>query len=97
MIAPSLLAVCDPSEVSGVVLGFEQAISKSFADDLSRMTGAEVRRRFEICTRLFCALRADLRWGLQRALDQLPQYLRCELDGARWEPDARTIWMPHDE
>ncbi|TMQ08612.1 MAG: hypothetical protein E6J90_39830 [Deltaproteobacteria bacterium] len=41
-------------------------------------------------------LRGDLGWGLQRVLDHLPHYFRCELDGQPWEPDRRTCWMPED-
>jgi len=60
------------------------------------MTQAEVRRRFGICERLFRQLRGDLHWGLTRVLDHLPTYLRYELDGQPWEPDARSCWMPDD-
>ena len=78
------------------MLGIEHAIERSFSADGSRVTTAEVRRRFEICERLLRQLRGDLGWGLHRALDHLPGYLRCELDGEPWEPDPRTMWMPQD-
>jgi hypothetical protein len=78
------------------MLGIEHAIERSFQSDGARMTQAEVRRRFDICERVFRQLRGDLGWGLQRVLDHLPGYLRCELDGAPWEPDRRTLWMPED-
>ncbi len=83
-------------QVGPATVAIEQAIARSFRDDNARVTGAEVRRRFAICERLLRHLRGDLGWGLQRALDHLPRYLRCELDGASWEPDARTIWTPED-
>jgi len=78
------------------MLGIEQAIERSFRADGARVTNAEVRRRFEICERLFRQLRGDLGWGMQRVLDHLPGCLRCELDGVSWEPDHRTFWMPED-
>jgi hypothetical protein len=78
------------------VTGIERAVTRSFEADRARMTRAEVRHRFAICERLFRQLRGDLGWGLDRVLDHLPHYLRCELDGQTWEPDARTFWMPGD-
>jgi len=86
----------EQEQVGRVALVIERAIAGSFRQDGSRMTGAEVRRRFTICERLFRRLRGDLGWGLRRALDHLPRYLRCELDGIPWEPDARTVWVPAD-
>jgi hypothetical protein len=83
-------------QVGCVSLAIERAIERSFREDCARMTGDEVRRRFAICERLFRRLRGDLSWGLQRALDHLPSYLRCELDGIPWQPNARTVWMPAD-
>jgi len=84
------------NDLARLTLGIEHAVSHSFATDHARMTGAEVRRRFGICERLFRELRGDLGWGLVRVLDHLPEYLRCELDGMPWEPDRRTCWMPGD-
>ena len=79
-----------------VVMIFEDAIAKSFEDDRSRMTSREVKRRFEICCKIFEALRADLQWGIDRIADHLAAYLRCELDGIDWKPDDRTLWVPQD-
>jgi len=83
-------------QVGCVWLAIERAIERSFREDGARMTGDEVRRRFSICECLLRRLRGDLGWGLQRALDHLPRYLRCELDGIPWQPDARTVWVPAD-
>jgi hypothetical protein len=95
MAAP-FLDLFEHGQLKRVVLGIERAVRRSFETDGARMTEAEVRRRFRICERLFRQLRGDLRWGLVRVLDHLPQYLRCELDGQAWEPDRRTCWMPED-
>jgi hypothetical protein len=92
----SFLAVIEQGQTQQVLAAIERAIGQSFDADGARMTGAESRRRFHLCDELLAQLRGDLGWGLQRALDHLPHYLRCELDGAPWEPDARTIWMPGD-
>lgn len=86
----------EQEQVGRVSLAIERAIAASFSEDGARMTGDEVRHRFAICERLFRRLRGDLGWGLQRALDHLPRYLRCELDGIPWQPDARMVWVPAD-
>jgi hypothetical protein len=83
-------------QVARVTLVIERVIADSFRADGARPTGHETRRRFAICERLVRHLRGDLGWGLSRVLDHLPGYLRCELDGAPWEPDARAVWVPED-
>jgi hypothetical protein len=93
----AFLDLVSEDQVAHVMLAFERAIADSFAADGSRVTGAEIRRRFAICERLLRQLRGDLGWGLSRVLDHLPGYLRCELDGAPWRPDARVIWVPEDD
>jgi len=92
----SFVDLVERGQYECAVLGIERAVTRSFEVDGARMTDAEVRHRFGICERLFRQLRGDLGWGLQRVLDRLPHYLRCELDGQTWEPDPRTIWMPQD-
>ncbi len=83
-------------QVGAATVAIERAIARSLREDNARVTGDEIRRRFAICERLLRRLRGDLGWGLQRVLDHLPRYLRCELDGVAWEPDARTVWTPGD-
>ena len=92
----ALLDLVKADQLGRVTVAIERAIERSFREDGSRMTGAEVRRRFAICERLIRHLRGDLGWGLQRVLDHLPRYLRCELDGTPWQPDTRTVWVPAD-
>ncbi|HET9621194.1 MAG TPA: hypothetical protein VFP84_07500 [Kofleriaceae bacterium] len=92
----SLLASLGAAELAGVTLGIERAVARSFAADRARITATEVGRRFDLCLCMVAHLRGDLGWGLQRILDRLPHYLRCELDGQPWEPDRRTLWMPED-
>lgn len=92
----NFLALIDGEQLGRVVLGIEAAVTRSFTTDGTRLTDAEVRRRFGICERLFRQLRGDLGWGVARVLDHLPHYLRCELDGQAWEPDQRMCWMPGD-
>ena len=90
-----LLDLVSTEQIGPVVSAFERAIASSFATDLSRRTGAEVKRRFEICEQILKALRGDLGWSVPRALDHLPRLLRSELDGVSWEPEARTMWSPN--
>lgn len=93
----AFLDLVSDDQVARVTLAIERTILDSFVADGARATGDEVRRRFAICERLVRQLRGDLGWGLQRVLDHLPRYLRCELDGAPWTPDEREIWVPNDE
>jgi hypothetical protein len=95
MAAP-FLDLVEQGQLARTVLAIERIVRRSFKADGSRMTTAEVRRRFRICERVFRQLRGDLGWGLVRVLDHLPEYLRCELDGQAWEPDRRTCWIPQD-
>ncbi len=92
----TFLDLVQEQQVCAVTVAVERAIARSLRDDNARVTGDEIRRRFAICERLVRRLRGDLGWGLQRVLDHLPRYLRCELDGVPWEPDARTVWTPGD-
>lgn len=94
--AGPFLDLVEQGRLDHTVLAIEHIVTRSLEIDGSRITAAEVRRRFEICERLFRHLRGDLAWGLQRVLDHLPHYLRCELDGQPWEPDRRTCWIPGD-
>lgn len=75
-------------------------IGKSFEQQAMRNpTQDEVKRRFEIVMKYAVMLRGDLKWGLDRICDTLPEILRTELLGQRWEPtqsDKRQCWMPGD-
>jgi len=80
------------------VCAFEREIAKSLtADQIAQPTRAEVKRRFTLCVKIFMILVGDLKWGVDRALGRLGEYLRKEIDHTPWEPDRRTFWMPGDE
>lgn len=87
----------DENQVSRVTLAFEEMIANSFVTHpMNHLTRAEVKRRFDMCSKIFETLRSDLKWGVERILGRLPGYLASELDGIDWKPDARTIWAPGD-
>ncbi len=81
-----------------------RAVRESFEEDQKRIgrprsvrvTQSEVKRRTQICQKIFAVLRGDMNWGLQRAIDHISRYLRLELDGVSWEPDQRKMWTPGD-
>lgn len=75
-------------QIGRVTNSLTETIGASFAADGSTMTGREVKRRFDICLRIFCELRADLKWSIPHILDRMPRYLRCELDGGKYNPQA---------
>jgi len=92
----------EDGQVGTVTIAFERAIAKSFEthpmrQGVSGISSAEVKRRFEICAKIFVKLKGDLKWGLQRALDHVSEYLTAELNGSDWVPDARACWMPGDD
>jgi hypothetical protein len=91
-------------QIPKVLGAFESAIAASFMfDDMNtalkihRQTQAEVKRRFDICAKIFECCRGDLKWSLDRVIDHLPVYLRNELDGVSWEPSARKTWASNQE
>lgn len=92
----------DASHLQRTTAAFNDAIAVSFAQDQtirSVYSYAEVKRRFEICARVFCHLRADLKWSVDRALDMMPYYLRCELEGIAYSPESHqghAMWAPTD-
>lgn len=88
--------------VGTVTQAFLSAIARSYVVDGQRvgrtplLTQSETRRRFAICADIFKTLRGDLKWGIQRIVDHLPEYLRAELDGKSWQPEKRECWIPGD-
>jgi hypothetical protein len=90
-------------DVGRVTRTFHEAVAKSFEDDKSRITGAEVKRRFNFCCEIFRELRGDEKWSVQRCLDHLPKFLRCKVDrqpydpkkvGLLWSPDGAKLVTP---
>lgn len=91
-------------KIPTVVAGVERAVAASFEADRApgrvilvhggpRISRTEMKRRGELCLKVFRVLRGDLKWGVDRIVDELPKYLRAELDGVAWEPEAkRALW-----
>lgn len=88
--------VGDHSALARVLRGIQTTIELSFAVDGAGITQTEVKRRFQLCEKIFKILRGDMKWGIVRIIDHLPKYLRFELDGETWEPESRVCWMPTD-
>jgi len=88
--------VGSPANLGKTTIGIQTAIEVSFAQDGAPITGWEVKRRFKLCEKIFQILRGDVHWGIDRIIDHLPRYLRCELDGDAWEPDSRQCWIASD-
>jgi hypothetical protein len=74
----------------------EEAILRSFESRPMRggITQAEVKRRFEICERIWKVLRIEHKWSVQRVCDHLYRFLLQEIDGISWEPNRRVLWVP---
>lgn len=84
-------------DLGRITLGIYGAIEASFAEQAMRNpTREEVKRRFVICINWAKTLRGDLKWGLDRIVDSMPDILKAELLGTKWEPDKRSCWVPSD-
>lgn len=98
------LATLSKDQQRRVTQGVYRAVKISFEEDQRRIgrsrsvnvTADELKRRVNLCLKIYREVRGDLEWGLQRAIDHLPSYLRFELDGVKWEPDQRKVWAPGD-
>lgn len=94
-------------QLGKVGAGIEAAVAGSFLEDAARQKvvlvvspprHSEVKRRTAVCIRIFRELRGDLKWGVDRIVDNLPRFLRSELDGIAWAPVAtRASWSPSQE
>jgi hypothetical protein len=94
-------SLVESGQVGRVTLAFEEAIADTFVSHpmrqgVSGITASEVKRRFNLCAEIFVKLKGEMKWSLQRALDHVPIYLKDELNGTDWKPNARTCWMPGD-
>jgi hypothetical protein len=88
-----MLHVDVPPKLATVI---EEAILRSFESRPMRagITQAEVKRRFEICERIWKVLHLEHKWSAQRACDHLYRFLLQEIDGISWEPNRRVLWVP---
>lgn len=95
-----------PGQAGEVTEKLEAMIMESFATDAAReaiakgttgkavVTGAEVKRRFDILADWFKVMRGDMGWSMSRTFDELPRALRAQLDGEIYIPDSRNMWAP---
>lgn len=98
-------------QVASVVNNLTAAVAQSFIEDMSpgrivlvsglksaAPSAARVKERGEVAFKIFKVLRGDLQWSIPRIRDELPKYLRMELDGIPWEPEAkRSSWLGKDK
>lgn len=84
----------EPAQLNAVITAIAEVVQGSFFADGSTPTRSEVQRRTGICAKWLLELRKDLGWAAQRALDELPKALRCELDGVPYTPTRmdRNTW-----
>ncbi len=94
----TLLQMFPPPVMLGqLTKGIVAAVEKSFeGTEMRNPTKEEVKRRFEICVKAAKIMRGDLKFGMQRLLGELPNVLKVELRGDKWEPPTRQCWLPSD-
>jgi hypothetical protein len=92
---PFAQLVRSPAEAHEVFKAICSALKRSFDEDERRLgsgfrskieTQAEVERRTEIMCGWFRTLRNECSYSTQRAISVLPDALRTELDGGKYEP-----------
>lgn len=84
----------DAPSFGRLVLGIGASVELSFLDG-ARTTRSEVRRRVDMSWELVKRLRGDLKWSVEKILDHLTAYLRCELDGVPYNPErVNGLWRP---
>jgi hypothetical protein len=93
-----LAAYLFPHPAMGVLVnGITDALYISFEQSgMKSPTFEDKRQRFAICMNWAIKLRGDLKWGVQRIVDAMPEILRTELSGSKWEPSQRQCWIPED-
>lgn len=81
-------------DLGKVTRAFEDAIALSFiTNPMKNPTQHEIKRRFNLCDKIFGTLRGDLKWSVPKIVDVLPTYLKCELDGVPYNPeDVGASW-----
>ena len=87
------------NSLGALVTGVTDAIYQSFKENGLRskeVSDTEKRMRFKILMDWAIVLRADLKWGVQRIVDAMPEILKTELNGKKWEPTKRQCWIPQD-
>lgn len=84
--------------LGAVTNGIHKAVDRSFTSHPMRhLTRAEVKRRFEICTKWFRRFRTENKFSIDRSVDLLTRALRSELDGVEYKPHDRALWRPDDD
>lgn len=89
----AFVGLVEAHQVPVVLLGVEVAVATSFAVDKARMTQSETNRRVNKALDIFCQLRRDKHWSVDRITQSLTKFLRCDLDGEPWEPENRDAWV----
>jgi len=84
----------EPQKLREVVESLAEVVGGSFLADGSTMTRDEFKRRTQIASKWLLVLRNEVGWAVQRALDELPKALRCELDGIPYAPsrEGKDTW-----
>lgn len=87
--------------MGSLVEGITRAIEASFAAErqMPNLIAAiqpsreETRRRFGILMDWAVVLRGDLKWGVHRIVDCMPEILKTVLAGGKWSPSNRQCWI----
>lgn len=94
MSKPFLDLITEPAAIKAAVEGITTAVAISYVSHSVRnRTKAEDKRRTQICLKLIRVMKGELKWSVQRCVDELPTALQVELSGQRWMPPTRDSWF----
>lgn len=94
----TLLQLFPPgADLGSLTVGVTKAVEKSFVRQTMRNpTRDEISRRFTLCVKWAKVFRGDLKWGIQRIVDEFDNVLRADALGIPYEPPTRQCWIPSD-
>ena len=80
-----------------VVGGIQRTVRQTFkSHPMRHETASEINRRLSLAVAFIETHAGNRGWGFQRALDEMPRYLRCHLDAKPYEPSTRQMWVADD-
>ncbi len=88
----------DPKQLMYAMKRFHRSVSESFRKDgIFAPTSAMEKERVAIALKWFAIMRRDMKWSVERALDNIPSAIEAEKNGGTWDPPNGLWAAPGDE
>ena len=83
----------DPQLISELNAGIIRAVNQSYTTaPVRERTDVGDRERVRLCIVLIRVMRGDMKWSVQRIVDNLAAALTARVQGESWEPAKNTAW-----